>query len=511
MVQIISTLQEFISGDAQTVYSFTGLVKQIYRTEQGLNIFTVSDGDTSLKLVAFTRSGVAYGEIQEGSVATFHIKQKPYDGEMQGTIVDATSAVSGVDALALRRQLLLKEYTSFRPSSDELKIQTYDFEHLQPSLLTAATLIKGAVASKRPILITHHNDTDGYSAGILLERAIKKLLEESHGDIRYLQNYLQRNPSRTPYYDLTDVTRDIAFFQLNQQRAGTASPLILIVDNGSTDQDLLAIQKASIFGADVIVIDHHDPGVKDDQGKTPICHHTLAHVNPHLQGITKDISASMLCYQLADFLGDEPSALLGALGGVADRCEGSSIDQLIKLSGKTRERLQVVGRCIDYEIYQTKFNHSTGALYELFDGEQQDALVDLYVPLLEAEKKKIAASLQHYVVEETIGDFTVHFLDGEGLSLWGDYFSIGKLAGLFHDTVEKENHITVVHSNSIIVFRCAQKNHSFDVNVLLKELQETHPHIRVDGGGHAVAGSLRFISIAKDEVLDFIKTFIKKQ
>jgi RecJ-like exonuclease len=308
------------------------------------------------------------------------------------------------------------------------------------------------------------------------------------------------------------VTKDISFFKLNQQRAGTAAPLILIVDNGSTDQDLLAIQKASLFGADVIVIDHHDPGAKDSQGQTPICRSTLAHVNPHLVGIDKNLSASMLCYQVAAYVDElnEPSVQLAAVGGIADKCEGNPIDHLVKQSKKSKAFFEELAKCIDYEIYHTKFNHSVGSLYELFDGPQQEALMKLYKPLMAQEREQVKHSVLKFQQEETIGAYHVSFLDGEATTLWGDYYSIGKLAAILHqEHTQQSQHITIVYSNNIIVFRVQQSGeHHFDVNELLAQLTEKINYARIDGGGHDVAGSIRFVSAAKEEILDYIKTYI---
>ena len=511
----LNTIQDFKEAtDTNVAYELTALVKQIYRADSGLNIFTIGDGKDTLKCVAFTKTGVAYGEITEGSIATFQLKIKEYEGERQGTIQDADVTKDPEANLRLRQNILINEYSGYAPKKTELLLDLEEFRQLKGDMLRAATLIRGAIHKRRPILITHHGDCDGYAAGLLLERAITEQVKHVHADIRYMQNYILRNPSRTPYYSLGDVTKDISFFQLNQQRAGTSAPLILIVDNGSTEQDLLAIKKAQLFGADVMVIDHHDPGKKDENGKTAICRNTLAHVNPHLVGIDKNLSASMLCYQIAAYLDElnEPSTLIAAVGGVADKCEGNPIDHLVKQTKKTRAYLEELAKCIDFEIYNTKFNHSTGSLYELYDGPQQDALIDLYRPLMQQEEEKVAKTVQHFAKDTEHGAYHVVAVDGESTTLWGDYYSIGKVAAITHQTFTHDNQVTLVHSNNIIVFRVRQsKEHHFDVNELLDELTTSVDYARIDGGGHDVAGSIRFVAAAKEEILNFIYAYVARK
>ncbi|RJS73082.1 hypothetical protein CW696_01920 [ANME-2 cluster archaeon] len=46
-------------------------------------------------------------------------------------------------------------------------------------------------------------------------------------------------------------------------------PLLVIVDNGSTEEDLPAFKQTSIYGIDVVVVDHHHPDAVVDQYLLP--------------------------------------------------------------------------------------------------------------------------------------------------------------------------------------------------------------------------------------------------
>lgn len=493
------------NNEADKEYSLVLLVKEIYRTTDGLNIFTVSDDDTTFKLTIFTPGKAAYEHVVKGDIKEFTFKTKIFQGALQGDLKNVIDVNSEL-VEKFNNQLNDKNKDKYAPVDSSLLITTKSFEDMKPSMIKASSVIRQAVIEKRPIHITHHADCDGFSAGILLEKSIMDLIKQTHPHERYIRQYISRNPSKPPYYDLPDATKDIGFFIGNTNRFGVVSPLIIIVDNGSTHQDLISIEKVKLYGADVVVIDHHDPGVLDEAGKSLICKHTLAHVNPHLQGYKEGLSASMLCYQVAHFITNNyvPSVFAAAAGGVADRCQSEEINFLIEKSNYDREYLRNLGIVVDYEIFMTKMNLQAGAIYTLLVGEDEKRtkLISLYEPILARESAAVKLSLKKYAQEVQWGKHKVVLVNGEETTLWGDYYSIGKLAGITFDLFEPT--LVIVYSNSMMVFR-AQQDSGFDVNKLLSHLKETLPHTRISGGGHAVAGSLKFLSAAKKELLDSIQ------
>ena len=64
-------------------------------------------------------------------------------------------------------------------------------------------------------------------------------------------------------------------------------PLILFMDNGSTEEDLDAYKYAKVYGIDLLVVDHHHP---DETSTVPV----RAHVNPYHAGGDFGITAGML-------------------------------------------------------------------------------------------------------------------------------------------------------------------------------------------------------------------------
>ncbi|MBN1175505.1 hypothetical protein JXA48_02580 [Candidatus Woesearchaeota archaeon] len=508
----VETIEEMKNSDVHGLtYELIAYVKDVFRTEQGLNIFTIDDGEQDFKLVKFIPGSIAHPEINKGSVALFSFKRQHYEGDLQGKLEDIRQ-ISSDQETKFKAGLNIRKLSQFKPVNTKLLFDTPAFNAMKEKLQHVATLIRQAVIEHRPIVISHHNDIDGFTSGLILEDAIEPLIKKHYPLVKFMANFLTRYPSRTPYYDIIDATKDISIFLQNMDRADTKPPLVLLVDNGSSTQDIVAINKVKLFGADVAVIDHHEPGPLDEHGKSAVCNVTVGHVNPHLVGVKENISASLLSYELANLINEfkEPNKHPALLGGVSDRCDGPEVNQLISQLNTTRDYYEELCLVGDYEIYQTKMNLPTSALLSFLRGDKLDELRNLYIPLLEEDRAQIKGLVKHYSTSKQLGNFKVQFLDGEKTTLRGDFYQLRAMAINLHDSaveIEK-NLITCVYSDAFVVFRAQQENEVFDVNKLIPYLQEKLPHARLTGGGHAVAGSVKALPIAMPEVLKLIEEYI---
>ncbi|MGM5481627.1 MAG: DHH family phosphoesterase [Nanobdellota archaeon] len=495
------------------IYRVTAYVEKTFRREDGLNLFTLFDGSEYFKLSQFIPKTVIFPEVVRGSVAEFTFKAKHYEGNLEGTPLEA-KLVDDKRHTLFMKQMRTRVAEKFKPDNDDLIIDSDSFRRLKPRMINMASIIRQAVYEKRPILMTHHNDCDGFSAAFILEEAIVQLLKQAHPHERFLNKFMTRIPSRSPFYDLTDATRDIGFFITNEQRHGEKPPLVLIVDNGSTAQDVLSIQKVKLFGADVAVIDHHDPGVLDEEKQSVICKEVLEHVNPHLENLSKGYSASLLAYAIAPLVFNHtPSAEAAAAGAIADRSEVPELEKLYAVTGESRSYFSELALYIDYEIHLTRINTSYSVLRDFVLGSKarKQELINLYKDSLQKQEQEVLTSIKAYARKEHHGSFDVCLLDGEATSFRGDFYSLGKLAGMSHDHIhdsEATNAITLVYTDSIIVVRAKQLEEIFDVNKLIVHLQKKFPEARVSGGGHAVAGSIKFLPVAFDAVSQEVKKYI---
>jgi archaea-specific RecJ-like exonuclease len=504
----INTLKEMLNDKEENIiYTIKAKVTEIVRLQQ-LTIFTIVDSNnTTFQLTKYLPGVVVYPEIKENCIVTFSFKRFMYQNKLQGQIADVKDVIAPED--------------KFKVSDDEKSKYKEFFSNeiwkkLDISLKKISKIINQAIEDKKPIILSHHADCDGYCGAMLLENVIMQKIKEKQPDLRYLSNYYTRNPSKTPYYDISDATKDISSFQNNFSKVNS-NPLLIIVDNGSTYEDLLAIKKVRIFGADVVVIDHHDPGDLNQMNESEACKHLLAHCNPHLVGLNKNFSASLLCFRLAYLMDSnvKHSFFMSALGTIADRCDGEIIDKLVQDSNSSKEYLIRLAKIVNLEIFFTKYAYGELPLNDLLiePNEKQKQLLELYEDQLIIWEDEVKQMIQKYSKEEKLGKFDVTLLDADKLTLWNDYYSIGKLTGFAHrikeDTINPElNLITISISESMVVFRVKQDKKLFDGNKLIKFLQEKVPYSRVTGGGHDVAGSIKFISASKDEVLTLIKDFI---
>ena len=142
--------------------------------------------------------------------------------------------------------------------------------------MEAAFQIRLAVIQSRPVIVRHHNDCDGYSSGFALEKAIMPLIIRQHSSLKAPWEYFHRAPCQSPFYEIGDSIRDTANSLRNVAKFSNKMPLIILADNGSCEEDLMAIKQGKVLGSDFIVIDHH--GFEEDV----ISAEVLAHINPFL-------------------------------------------------------------------------------------------------------------------------------------------------------------------------------------------------------------------------------------
>ena len=93
-----------------------------------------------------------------------------------------------------------------------------------------------------------------------MEKAVIPLLKEFNPDNDAEYHYFKRSPSKAPFYELEDVVKDLSFALEDFERHGQKLPLIVLLDNGSTEEDIVALMQAKIYDIEIVVIDHHFPG-----------------------------------------------------------------------------------------------------------------------------------------------------------------------------------------------------------------------------------------------------------
>jgi len=514
--RVIEKKIEDISGSKETV-SITAHVNKVVQTG-GPTVFVVSDGTGNISIKGFIKPGVrAYPEIVEGLIIKAVIEIGEFQGEMEGEI----KSMNTLDE-ANKKHFLegMKEIEKERAKvvSPNFLVESNILTKLKERFIEAATQIRLAVIQDRPIIVRHHNDTDGYSSGFALERAILPLIEKQHNSEKAAWEFFTRAPCAAPFYEIDDSIRDMALSLRNVAKHSNKMPLIIIADNGSSPEDLMGIKQGKVHGADFIVVDHHY------FDKDVITEEVLVHINPFLVGEDgSKFSAGMLSAELARFINPEVQNIeqIPALAGFADRIDIANpelMNKYLKIAqaeGYTKELLSDISLVIDYVSSKVRFMEVREYIEVLF-GEprnKQKNLVALMSPYIrELDKKGFKIGKSNAKVEK-IGNVNLQVLYFEEFFPGFGFFpKPGRIVGLVHDSLQEEkgikNLVTVGVMATALTMRATDEA-NFSVHELIHFLDKKIPEAFVEGGGHKNAGSINFLPNKQKQVFELLKEFIK--
>jgi RecJ-like exonuclease len=142
-------------------------------------------------------------------------------------------------------------------------------------------------------------------------------------------------------------------------------PLVILVDNGSTEEDVPSMRQARVYGIDMLVIDHHHPDEIVDQ-------YLIGHVNPAHVGGDFGVTSGMLCTEIARMINPKVSDTikhLPAVSAVGDRSEAPEAARYISLVSDhyTLEELKEMALALDYEQFWLKFSSGKGLIDDILD------------------------------------------------------------------------------------------------------------------------------------------------
>ena len=493
-----------------------GLIEKVTQTG-GPTVFELSDGTGNFLLKGFIAPGErAFPEIDMGDYVSAIVKVEEFNGEIEGSVIKISKKV-GQDREQMMKVIEDKQRERARVVTTDFMSKSDILEKMRDSIVKAATEIRLAVIQNRPIIVRHHNDTDGYCSGFALQKAIVPLIEKQHTAPKAAWEYFKRAPSMAPYYEIDDSIKDSAFSLSNVAKFSNKMPLIIIADNGSGMEDLMAIKQAKVHGADVIVIDHH--GFDEDV----ISAEVLAHVNPHLIGVDgSNISAGMICSEVARFINEDVENIiqLPAMSGYSDRiylANSEIVDEYLKMAeadGYTKDLLNDISLVMEFVSAKVRFMESREYIDVLFGEprEHQKNLVALMAPYISNLDAKGLAIGKAASNTEKVGRVTLQTVDVEtSFPGFGFFPKPGRCVGMLHDNLQEETGVAELVSVGImstaITFRATDKA-NFSSHELIKFLQEKLPDAFIEGGGHKNAASVSFVPRMKTEVWNAVKEFV---
>lgn len=513
-----TTIENINSSVIGQRFTIKALIDSVNQTS-GPTLFSVSDGTGTLVLKGFESPGErAFPDIKENDVIEATIQVNEFNGMLEGEI-KKIAKLSPEQTSQFKKNLENLEREKSTPPQVDFLIQSPILDKLKNSFIKAATEIRLAIIQSRPIIVRHHNDADGYSAGFTLERAILPLIEKHHGPGKAAWEFYLRAPSAAPFYEIDDSIRDTAMSLRNVAKFSNKMPLVIIVDNGSSPEDLMAIKQGKVHGSKFIVIDHHF------FDKDVISSEVLVHINPFLIGENGSaFSAGMLCTEIARFINSEVKNIeqIAALAGYADRIEltnPKAVSDYLKIAekhGYTKSLLSDIATVIDFVSSKLKFMEAREFIEVIF-GEPRDKqreLVNLlapYIKQLDAKGLEIAKSASHV---EKIGKITLQSLNvEEHFPGFGFFPRPGRVVGFLHDNLKETKNISSLVTagimNSAITLRATDEA-NFSVHDFIKFVNQKDKYAFIEGGGHKNAGTVSFIPSKQQEVFSLLKDFIKQ-
>ena len=510
------TLIRQLEENKGKIVRIDGEVQQIQQTS-GPTIFMISDESGVSEVAAFDKAGErSYPEIELADAVQVIGEVNEHGGKTQ---IEASSMVKLDEENTRKLHKLIDDALNKRaePEDVDFLVKSDVLNRLKPKMREVAQKIRRAILDGRTILLRHHNDADGICSGVAMEKAIVPLIEEINpsNDAQYY--YFKRSPSKAPFYELEDVVKDLSFALEDQERHGQKLPLIVLLDNGSTEEDIVALMQAKIYDIEVVVIDHHSPGelITKDERDGEIYGATVAvdeyvdtHVNPYLVGGDSQLTAGALATEVAHIINPSVKDLIKHLPAVAalgDRAECGEVYQYLELAnqkGFSKEHLAKIAECVDFEAFFLRFMNGRGIMDTILAVDN----LDKHEKRVDTQLKAALPNIKKVQLENGI---YFNVIDVEKYAHKFTFPAPGKTCGFVHDRIirelgEDKPIVTLGHGPDFGVFRATDavnEQYGFNVNEIVAVIAEKVPQAGVDGGGHECAGSIKYIEGLGKEVL----------
>ncbi|WP_126661201.1 DHH family phosphoesterase [Haloterrigena salifodinae] len=485
-----------------------GKVVQVKQTA-GPTIFHVADEYGVVPCAAFEEAGVrAYPATEVGDVVRVTGTPERREGSIQ-IEVDGLSKLEDEDADEASDRLEDALEERAEPHDVEPLIDWPAFEKLRPNLREVAKLLRRTVLEGRPIRVRHHADGDGMCAAVPVQIALERFIADVHEDENAPRHLIKRLPAKAPFYEMEDATRDLNFALEDREKHGQQLPLLLMLDNGSTAEDVPAYETLAHYDIPIAVVDHHhpDPDAVEDL--------LDAHVNPYLHDEDYRITTGMCCVELARMiypdLGDELQHV-PAVAGLSDRSKADAMDDYLELAseeGYDEDRLQDLSEALDYAAFWLRYNSGDQLIQDLLqidsaDEDRHRELVSFFADRAREEvDEQLDAAMPHLEHEDLDNGAHLYRIDVENYAHRFTYPAPGKTTGEIHDRKIEETGdpvITVGYGPDFAVLR--SDGVRLDIPNMVSELEEEVPGGGVSGGGHLVVGSIKFVKGKREDVID---------
>ncbi|WP_092567135.1 DHH family phosphoesterase [Halorubrum sp. SD626R] len=501
----ISRVRGLSPGDEVTV---EGEVVQAKQTG-GPTIFAVADASGVVSCAAFEEAGVrAYPEISVGDMVHVSGAVETRENALQ-LEVDSLKRLPDERAAEAREQFEAALDERAAPADVDPLVEWDAFEPIHEDLRELARLLRRTVLSGRPIRVRHHADGDGMCAAIPVQLALENFVQEVHEDPDAARHLFKRLPSKAPYYEMEDVTRDLNFALEGRARHGQKLPFLLMLDNGSTEEDVPAYENLAHYDIPIAAVDHHHP---DPEAVEPLLD---AHVNPYLHGEDYRVTTGMMCVELARLI--DPSITeelehVPAVAELSDRSKAEAMDDYIALAenaGYDESDLLDIGEALDYAAHWLRYSEGKTLVNDALnvgceDEGRHEELVEFLSERAERDVDRQLDALDDHVEHERLASGAhLYRIDLDEYAHRFTYPAPGKTTGELHDARVTETGdpvITIGYGPDFCVLR--SDGVRLDIPNMVTELNEELPEAGVSGGGHLVVGSIKFVKGRRSAVIE---------
>ena len=483
-----------------------GEVAQIKQTS-GPTIFTIVDESGTQNAAAFIEAGVrAYPEAELGHIVRIVGEVMMRNNQLQ-IEVGNLSVLSDEEAQEVKVRIEKALDIRSEPQHIPLMVKSEVMEKLLPEMRKVAKIIRKAIFTSQPIILRHHADADGICSAVAIEQAVVSLIRECGGDFDAEYFLFKRAPSKAPFYEIEDITRDLDFSLKDNIRFGQKMPLVILTDNGSTEEDEASYKIASVFDIDFVVIDHHHPDATIDK-------YLRAHVNPYHVGGDFGITAGMLGSEVARLINPNVEPLirhLPAVAGVGDRSEAPERALFLALvrDQYPESACKDIALALDYEQFWLRFNDGREIVKEILNitgnTERHQKLVALLVEgANQMIEDQMSACMPHVVPRTLKNEARAFLIDVEIHAHKFTFPPPGKTSGEVHDRLIKQHPgepvVTLGFGPDFAVLR--SRGVLMNIPRMVRELRTEIPGAGISGGGHLVVGSIKFVEGMRTVVIE---------
>jgi len=207
---------------------------------------------------AFVEAGVrAYPEVEEDDVVRLDGEVRDRRGELQ-VETESLEALEADERENVEERMADALDARARPDAVDPLADDPAIEGLSDSLVEAATAIRKAVITDRPVIVRHSATADGYAAGVAIERATLPLVREEAPPRRRRVPLLRPTALEGGVYDMDDATKDATQMLENRERHDEKVPLFVFVAAGGTRESLDGFELLDVYGAPRVVLDDAD-------------------------------------------------------------------------------------------------------------------------------------------------------------------------------------------------------------------------------------------------------------